>query len=789
MATLIEDVPDQSLASELKRTRSFLGALLGLYWPDSLYEQVEPQLRFENSLDALKTLIKAESLRQPVLLQIEDAHWFDQDSWHFLQRFTRNIDEFPIAVLITSREPLPDGVLETAVPQLSIPLQPLESTDLNQLIINRLGEPPTSSFLAWLALRTDGNPYFAEQMLLYLQENNLLETQASQAMLITGSLLPTDVRTVLVSRLDRLSPPVRDVVQTASVLGREFDKGVLLHMKENPRWAEPHLNTATDEEIWVTLSPIRYLFKQALMRDAAYDMQVHTRLHQMHQQAAVAYESLYAADLAPHYGTVAYHFDQAKTAVKALPYYERAANRARENYQNEEALAQYGRALSLVDVKDLETRYRLLLGREAVLNWLGRRDEQAETLRQLSALLVDLPEPSKQAEVTLRRAALGLSIGQYAAAIEAAQQSAQFAAQANDLVAEAKAYHRWGRAHWQEGHYQKARPYLEKALGLARDRNSQAEEAQCYYDLSVIDYFQATYQAAQESLQLALIAYEAVQDKRGVVNCLVLNGIIYSSLGNYTAAETSYQDALAICRNVGWRYGETRPLALMGNNYFELGNFEASYQFHTQAVKVYQEIGDKEGEAGSLDTLGLILHNLSQFAAAVSFYEQALQIQQEINNARGRGYTLTHFGMTLLALGDDQKARAMLQQALAIRQKMGADALVMDTRAGLAYCALVKGEFEEAVSQVREMLIWIDTHGTDGIELPVQVYLLCYRVLETAVSHHSTSPTEAQAILKAGYALLQERAYRIQDNTLRQQFLESVPYNHEIFTIWQSQQT
>ncbi len=793
---VIEEVPDQTLAAELERTRSFLGALLGLYWPDSLYEQVEPQLRFENSLDALKTLIKAESLRQPVLLQIEDTHWFDDDSRQFLQRLTRNVDAFPFAVLMTSREPLPDGVLDTAVSQLTLPLAPLESDALHGLVLNRLGEPPTPSFLAWLAERTDGNPYFAEQMLLYLQENNLLETQAAQAMLSTSSLLPTDVRTVLVSRLDRLSPPVRDVVQTASVLGREFDKGVLLHMQENPKWVEPHLNTATDEEIWVTVNPIRYLFKQALMRDAAYDMQVHTRLHQLHQQAALAYESLYAADLAPYYGTVAYHFDQAKTAVKALPYYERAGDHARENYQNEEALAQYGRALSLVDVKDLETRYRLLSGREAVLNWLGRRDEQAETLRHLSALLVDLVEPSKQAEVALRRAALALSIGQYATAIEAAQQSIHFAEQAGDPIAEANAYHRWGRAHWQEGHYREARPFLNKALELAQTHNSAKEEAQSYYDLSVIDYFQANYEPAQSGLQLALVAYEAVQDTQGEVNCLVLSGIIYSSLGNYSAAQTTYQQALTLCRDAGWRYGETRTLALLGNNYFELGDFELSYQFHTQAVTVYQEIGDKEGEANSLDTLGLVLHNLEEWETAVTFYEQALQIYREIQNARGIGYTATHVGLTLLALGSPQKAQTLLQEALTIRLNMGADALTMDTRSGLAACELANQNYGAAVNHVQIILDWIGEHGTDGIELPVLVYLNCWKVLETTTSaalsagvlHHITPPTDPQTVLNAGYALLQERANRIQDGTLRRQFLENVPYNRGLMTLWQSQQ-
>ena len=92
-----------NLKAELSRTRSFLGALVDLHWPDSLYAQVEPQLRFENTLAALKTLILAESLRQPVILHLEDAHWLDADSYTLLTRLTRNVADYPLAVIITTR--------------------------------------------------------------------------------------------------------------------------------------------------------------------------------------------------------------------------------------------------------------------------------------------------------------------------------------------------------------------------------------------------------------------------------------------------------------------------------------------------------------------------------------------------------------------------------------------------------------------------------------------------------------------------------------------------------------
>jgi tetratricopeptide (TPR) repeat protein len=605
----------------------------------------------------------------------------------------------------------------------------------------------------------------------------------------TASLIPTDVQAVLVARLDRLPLPVKDVVQTAAVLGREFERPILAYMRggqEPERELEERMVRAEREAVWRALDERRYLFRHVLMRDAAYGMQVHTRLQQIHRQAALAYEALYQTDPAAHYGQIAYHYDQARVVGKALDYYEWAAVQARENYQNEAALAHYGRALALSTAGDVETRYRLLLGQEAVLSWLGRREAQQADLAQLNELAAQLADESKLAETTLRRAALALATGDYETAVTAAQQSAAHAQAARDPLAEARAYHRWGRAHWQQGHVEQGQPLIERALTLARKYHDLLEEAQNLYDLGVIHFYQTKYYEAQISLKQALQLYKTINDKRGEIGARNMFGIVLNAMGDYLDARQQYEHALNLCRQVGWRLGETRILAVLGNNHFTLGSYEIGLAIHKKAIGVCHEIGDKEGEAGSLDTSGLIYHYLNKPYRAKKMFQQAVTIQKSINNFRGMSFTLTHLGYSLIQLDEYQLARDILQEALLICRELRASGLAIDTTAGLALVALAMGNQKESQRLADEILSWIDENGTDGIEFPVQVYLICYRILRKISKENKSLMKIADSALKAGQTLLQDRANRIQDETLRRHFLENVPYNRDLLAAWKS---
>ncbi|OQY47859.1 MAG: hypothetical protein B6242_03845 [Anaerolineaceae bacterium 4572_78] len=82
--------------NELFRTKSFLGAFVGLRWDDSLYEQLDPKLRYENTLHAIKNIFFAESILQPVIIEIEDLHWIDDDSLKLVETILRGIEGYQI---------------------------------------------------------------------------------------------------------------------------------------------------------------------------------------------------------------------------------------------------------------------------------------------------------------------------------------------------------------------------------------------------------------------------------------------------------------------------------------------------------------------------------------------------------------------------------------------------------------------------------------------------------------------------------------------------------------------
>jgi predicted ATPase len=166
---IIASIPDNDLSQGLNRTRSFLGELVDLHWPDSLYEKLDAQGRYDNTFIALSTLLRGESLKRPIIILIEDAHLLDSDTRSFLPYLERTLiaepdKNYPIAIIATSR---PEGIglaLEHA-PGVEISLAELPGSDLLRLAEHLLAGSIAASLLIVLGQRAEGNPFFIEQII------------------------------------------------------------------------------------------------------------------------------------------------------------------------------------------------------------------------------------------------------------------------------------------------------------------------------------------------------------------------------------------------------------------------------------------------------------------------------------------------------------------------------------------------------------------------------------------------------------------------------------------------
>ncbi|MCA9991017.1 MAG: tetratricopeptide repeat protein [Anaerolineales bacterium] len=792
LAQLMAATPDPNLRQELHRTRSFLGGLLDLHWPDSLYAQLEPQLRFRNTLEALKNFIKAESLRRPLVLHLEDAQWLDDDSRAFLPLLVRNVAGYPFALVMTTRyQPKPpagspelDGLLPPETPLLALHLHSLSQSQVAALAASLLPHPLAPDLVATLSSRAGSNPFFVEQMVLYLQEQGLLYvTEGVDGRLQLAALsrpgeagetlLPDDVRAVLVARLDRLSQPVRQVVQTAAVLGREFPVQVLLRMLRAEDNVLDKVREAEEVAIWTALTEAHYLFRHALLRDVTYQMQLLTRRRRLHRLAGEAIAQVYAGDLAAHYADLAYHADRAEQFPAAVRWYRLAGEQAAARYANAVALAHFCRALELNPPAAAE-RWTLLLACEQLCRLRGDRDGQAQNLAALAALATT---PEQQVAVALRQSRYAQQVGDYQAATVAAQQAMALAGTAAAGGAAAAGYLQWGRVLWRQGQYELARARLRQALALTPEP---LVEAEIRHSLGIVADEQGDLAAARAYHGQALAIYRQVGARPGEGLSLNNLGNVAADEGDSAGARSFYEQALRTFREIGDRPGESLALGNLGGVADDLGLYDEARAYYQQALFLFRESGNRRLEALALSNLGLLAHRRGEDEAAAALSRQALPISRSLGDRSGEAYALTHLGHGLLGLADPAGALAAYQEALAIRRELNQPHLAAELLAGLARLALGQGDLPQALAHVQEILAFTAQNTLDGTEEPFRVSLTCYQVL------HAAGDAQAETLLAGSYQALQARANAIGDPALRQVFLQQVPAHRALVQAWQA---
>lgn len=833
---LVEDKQSkiQNLKSEIERTHAFLGALVDLYWPDSLYAQLDPQLRFENTLIALKTLIQAESLCRPVILHLEDGHWLDGDSRTFLLRLTLAVEEFPFAVLITARPPSqewgePTALLSPDVPQVTVELDPLATADLTQLAMGRLGGAVASELVTLLSARAEGNPFFAEQVLLYLQEEDALENAETGWRLRAGvdqaHVLPTDARALLVARLDRLTSTVKEVVQTASVLGREFTVQVLSQMLGKQHGLDEKLQDAERAAIWSALSELRYLFKHALLRDAAYEMQLRARLRALHQLAAETMRQLYTNQLAPHAAALAYHYDQAERWEEARQWYAQAGQWAAQHYENASALTYFERALALTPQADVQIRYQLLLACEEIHDLQGNRAAQQTTLALLEAcvaMATNLPqidgEDSSlrwQTEVTLRRAKYAVSINDHPVALQAISATLALAQANGQTLLAAQAHTQWGTILMFQADYRGAVDQFEQAFTLAQRDQDPKVAAEILSGLGWTYIYWSNLGQAQVNFEQAFQIYDKLNDTKGLGVSFHNLGNVALQAGRYAEVKPYYEQSLHIRRRIGDRRGEVSILLNLGMLAGRQGNYLAYRDYAMQSLQGGREIGSGRQQGMALDRIGCSWAYLGDYRQSYTYLEQALTMRRASHDRIGEMETLCNIAWMLQRSGEYQQARTyamqaiqrgqemkirliealgllqlghawfglmvyneadqIYQQALVVARELNYHYWIVEALAGLAQVALTQGTLTIANNYTDELLTFEENYpGFVGVLEPIRTYLTCYQV--RAANHDP----RAREILTTAHTVLQAQAAKIEDESLLRSFLENVAVNRAI---------
>jgi predicted ATPase/class 3 adenylate cyclase len=815
----------RDVASNLVERTPLLNDVLNLGLPENrLTASLDTHLRHESLVSLLLTLLRAWAVERPLVLVLEDAHWLDSLSWDLTVQVARalTVARVPLLLVVVTR-PLEGQITHVKLQDLTdldatehLPLDTLSPDETLALAALRLGVGVSAlpgPVAELVRTRAGGNPFFAEELVYALRDNGLItvETDGGQARcVVSGNLdraaraLPDTIQGIVLARIDRLPPEKQLALKVAAVIGRTFAYTTLhdtlgQHMEISHRLLRAYLDDLAHLDLTPLEAPepeLVYIFKHIITQEVAYETLLFAQRRQLHRTVALWYERSFGdgtvqsdrdeveSPLAPHYPLLVYHWHQAEDRERERRYAGLAGQWAAAQFANVEAAGYFSRALELTPQTDLVARYDLLLAREAVNDLQGQREAQAQDLAALAALAEEMQDLRRGVEVALRQANYYEVTSDYAAALDAVQQAVEGAAQTHELADDIQGYIAWGEVLVKQGDYEAAREPLERALSMARSTHNRPGEGHSLYRLGHVYLCQGVYPAARDHYRQALEIYRAETHHQGEADSLSVLGVVHYELGDCPMARDYDERALSIYRTTGDRRGEAITLGNLGTVYCDLGDYQAARDNHKQALDIRVTIGDRWGEAVSLVNLGLVYHGLGDDEVAKEHCQQALTIQREIGDRRGQGYSLTYLGHALAGLGELEAAAQAYDEALQLRRELGQYSLLIDDLAGLARIAMAQGRSEQALERVEDILAWIETYGSEGIEYPCQVYLTCYRVLTWAADGDAPTMARARAILSQAHAALMKQATAISDEALRSKFLENVKTNREIVALW-----
>ena len=780
---LLASISDPDLASDLDRTRSILAALVDVLWDDSLYSQLDAEGRYNNTLLALVTLIKAESLRQPVILYVDDVHFIDSDSKVFLSRLKRSLsaapDSYPVAILLLYRKQGGDLSTQDNLADTEIELGGISHSDLSHLAEILLGGIASPALLELVLSRSEGNPYFAEQVIRYLQEEGLLEVSDDGWRHVSrgrSTLLPGDIRALLVARLDQLKQEVKDIVQTASVLGREFEVRVLVQMLGDGIDTMHYVSEAEKAAIWAPLQEIRYIFHHGLLRDAAYTMQMRARRKELHVLALDALEALYGDNQGNRFAELAYHAEHGDLPPKAQHYYTQAGKLASASYQNEQAVDYFTRSLAYVPYDDLVTQYDLVAERSELFSRMGRRELELKDLDSMETWANQLNDANRLTKTLMLRIRYYYTIGNYREAIECSERANSHLNKDIEPKVIITTHIHWASTLLRIGKPDEAMQQALAGLLLARRLGMRLDEASALTLMGLIALEQKDPTIAHEYLEDGLLIAREVKNRR--IEMYALNNLALSEgsvKGNYALAGEYFEQTYRIAKEIGDHYGEGFALANLGFAAGMQGNITAAYSYHESSLKVAREIGNTNQEAYTLINLSALSGIQNDAAQALRFAQQADALSRKIHDRSAEAWSMLYTGHAYLLLRESAEAWNAYMKSIAIRDELNQPILAMEPVAGLVEAALQMEDFEIASQETEKILAYLDGGGSlDGTEEPLRIYYACYQFLVRQ------GDPRAQRVLQIANQLLETQVSNFKDAQSRKMYVENFPWRRAI---------
>jgi class 3 adenylate cyclase/tetratricopeptide (TPR) repeat protein len=653
-----------------------LDAILGLPIRDTeLTASFDAKLRktsLESLLaDCLRTLARTDTN----VIVLEDCHWLDPLSRDLLDVLARAVDGSHLLLVLAYR---PEGLGVSGLAGLEeVALDTLGEAEMTEVVRGKLGQlvgegaEVPRSLLEVVVERSQGNPFYAEELLNYVDE---LEVDLADESALRSLELPGSLHSLVLGRIDTLSESPRRTLKVASVAGRVFRAPVI-------SGAYPELGSSSDIRAHLltlkTLDLVNvdresdesYLFKHAVTHEVAYESLPYALRATLHGDIGRFLEEFEPVER--NLDLLAHHFWHSDDDVRKRLYLRRAGDAAQAIYANQAAIDYYERLAPMLPEAE---RAAVLLELGKVLALVGRWDDARRVGTDALELAASIGDTSSAAWCETALGEVARKQGLFDEANERLERARAAFAELHELEGVGRVLQLEGTLAAQRGDIGAARERYEASLEIREGIGDRAGIAALLNNLGIMAEWDGDYGRGLAFHERAYELLSELGDRAAIASSMMNIGMNAMYRGRADDALEPFQEAMRLNREVGDRWEVALAHHNLANAARALGDYPESRTHYSESIGIYREFGDRWALALLIEDVALLASSTADRARALWLIGSAESLRDEIGSPRAPSLQEELDGQ--LASSRAQLGEAEADAAIASGRALDADGAV-----------------------------------------------------------------------------------------------------------------
>ncbi|MHC4457525.1 MAG: adenylate/guanylate cyclase domain-containing protein [Planctomycetota bacterium] len=563
------------------------------------------EMRKDRIIEALNRIVHKGSQIRPLIMAIEDLHWIDKSSEERFKSLLDSISGERVFLIFTYR---PEFVQTWGGRSYhsQVNLNRLSNRESLAMATYLLGTEEIDRDLEDLILeKTEGIPFFIEEFINSLKDLKIIETKDNKYYLakdIQDLSLPSTIQDVIMARVDSLPEGAKELLQTGSVIEREFSHELI-----------KRVTSLSQEELLSRLSVLKdsellyergiypestYIYKHALTREVVYDSILTKRKQKLHQKIGNAIEDLYEQNIETQYGILAKHFIESKNYEKGAAYSILAGKQALKAASFTEAIehAKNG-VFCLEKLPETETVQRKIIDARTFLagcyQWLTHHVEAMEAVAPIVNLALSLNYQKRLPVIYSALGTYNLWVEEdYITGAQNLDQVLKISEATGDSFSLWYANHYLGLAFSFDCDFDRGLKHLNESLVLSETANNMIGIVVAKGNISAWNY--ALTGKIDRAFEISLEALKMAEDSGDIY----AKGMAYGShgiscycKGLFDEAKDNLEKGLAFCGKIKQSSRQATTSFWLGQLHTDMENYKSAQQYYKNGISILKESG------------------------------------------------------------------------------------------------------------------------------------------------------------------------------------------------------